>query len=346
VEHPGFVDLAAYLDGELLDDQREMVAEHLKSCASCRVATLHSGEHVPTPEAEVDLEGASIPEQLRAHLQEVPPEPAAGQIWRLRWNEVTALSVVLRVHEEEVTVAPVSVDSWLADEYAVYVSAEWSPIGVALAIWVSLVGTVPLCVLDRYLGDVDVLDQLPSVRDAFRKGIPAPSHIPVGSPILSAFDERSQYRRQLTATFSALADVEWHDPTFGHGDGDLGATLDGLEAEEIGSCLGLGPPDVFVLLRGETPLTAEQADKLAALSGTSAEDLLRATPPVPSELVRELDHPANRSLIEVYAIRNDWSPTQVRFEARNALLGLATRFAGDPKAPIDWRRVLRDWLDA
>jgi hypothetical protein len=259
---------------------------------------------------------------------------------------VASLGVVLRVHEEEVTVAPVCLDSWLADEYAVFVSEEWSPIDVSLAIWVSLVTTVPLCALDWYLGEVDVLDQLPAVRDAFVKGLSPPSHIPTGAAVVSTLDERSQFRRQLATTISDLADAGWHEPSISQGDGDLGKMLDGLEPERIGESLGLEPPSVFVLLRGETPLTESQAARLSALSGIAVDVLRNASPPIPSRLLRELDHPINRSLIEECAIRNSWSFTEVRFEARNALLGRAARFEGDPDAPIDWRRMLRDWLDA
>lgn len=345
MDHPCLVQLADYLDGRLDDAQHSLVSEHLEACLSCRVALRHAGEPIDLPQADTRLASSAVLDLALARTDEPPPEPAAGQLWRLRWDDVVALAVVLRVHDEEVTIAPVGIDSWLADEYAVYVSEAWSPIGVSFAVWMSLVGTIPLCVLDWYLGDVDVLDQLPAVSDAFRKGIAAPAHIPVGAPIDHLLDERWQYRRQMMGSLSALADAAWCEPLSAVGDGDLGAMLDGCEPSEIGSSLGLEPPDVFVLLRGDTPLTAGQAELLSSMSGRSVGDLLNAAPPVPPALLRELDHPVNRPLIEGFADRNGWSPVRVRFEARNALLGRAARFAGDPSAPIDWRRVLRDWLE-
>jgi hypothetical protein len=339
------VELIAYSDNELeqVGSASELIKSHLEECISCRVALERAAPRFDLPSDGEAFDQSQL-DGILSVLDEISPEPASGQLWRLRWEDTVAMAVVLNVDDQDVRVAPACLDSWLADDYAVFVSKEWSPLRASLAVWTSLISTVPLCVLDRYLGEVDVLDQVQVTWEAFRKGGAVPGHIPVGDTIVSPLDERWQFRRQLAADFSVLSDAGWSEPSAGTGDGSLGAMLDGIEPQAIGEALDLLPPDVFILLRGETPLNAEQADRLAELTAISPSELMSASPPVPREILREISHPRNRARLEERAARSRWSYREVRVRACTALVGTAARYAGQSDAPIDWHRVLQDWL--
>jgi hypothetical protein len=101
-------------------------------------------------------------------------------------------------------VVPVSFDTELADEHTLIVPAEASPLGTPLTFHVPVEATVDdRNLLDR-LGSADVAAAVESVRAAWLTGEPVQG-LTVGPSIVSALDERIEYRGALADCLAELA---------------------------------------------------------------------------------------------------------------------------------------------
>ncbi len=296
--------------------------------------------------ASVGLDCGGLRPRLPSRLRAEPPDPFPGQLWRLRWTGATALGVVLGVEADDVIVAPVGLDEWMADDYAVVVRPDWSPLHTGMAVWVGLEAVVPLIVLDVYLGDADVLDQIAAVRQAYRQRRPVADTILVGPPVTDATDERNQYRRHLALAFASLSDAEWLDVAAPDADSrSLVDLLRGVEPRLLAEALGLDARSTFVLMSGERVPTSEEAEVIARLVGTDADEVRAAAPAIPPELARELSHPRHRREIEQRASAAGHDEGEERRRVLRDLLPVAARRAGDETAPLDWRRLVADHLE-
>jgi hypothetical protein len=290
---------------------------------------------------------AVLDSRLTEALGSDTPEPDAGQLWRLRWGDTTALAVLIKVGADDFTVAPASLDEWMADDYTVVVAPSWSPIGTGIAVWVGLESIVPPYVLDVCLGEVDVLDQIAAVRQAYRKGISVEEVIVVGPPIIEVVDERREYRDGLALEFASLSEAEWLDLPASPAQETLAAEslvnlLRPVDPRGLAEALGLDAPSTFALLGGERLLAPEEASIIGRMVGIDPAVVLAATPPVPPGLLRELNHPDHRRAIEARAAQTGHTDSEERRLALRELLPVAARRAGDEAAPLDWRRLVRD----
>ena len=347
--HPLLTELSDYLDGTAREGDLARIRDHLESCRECRVILQHASDS-----ARVDLPGiaewsAQLDSGLVTALRSEAPEPKAGQLWRLRWDDTSVLSVVLRVKGEDVIVAPVGLDEWMADDYSIVVSPDWSPLGIAFAIWVGLEAVVPLVVLDVCFGEVDALDQIAAVRHAEHKGVLVEEAILVGSPIFTASDERSQYRRDLSLAMGRLSDATWLESSNNQGHEltpSLVELLEPVDPRRLAHVLKLDAPSTFALMSGERLLTPEEAALVGSLIDVDGVTILNAIPPVPPGLVHELSHPIHRQEIFRRAQSSGHSENEERRLALRELLPVAARRAGDEAAPLDWRRLVRDRFEA
>ncbi|MGI8899678.1 MAG: zf-HC2 domain-containing protein [Nocardioides sp.] len=345
-QHPLLTQLADFVDGALGPDDRTDVQEHIDACRECRLRVQGAAGRVTVPAVALPADGPRVEADLRKLLWEEPPNPAPGQLWRLRWNDTTALGVVLRVEGDDVIVTPVGLDEWMADDYAVVVRPDWSPLHIGLSVWVALEAVVPFLVLDVYLGEADFLDQVAAVRQAYRQGRTVEDTVLVGPPVIEVTDERNQYRRQLALAFASLADAEWIDVAAPGGDGrSLVELMRGADPRSLAEVLGLDIRSTFVLMSGERVPTSAEAEVIAALIDADVDEVRAATPTIPPELAHELSHPRHRRDIERRAYAAGHGESDERRQALRHLLPVAARRAGDPEAPLDWRRLVDDYLD-
>jgi hypothetical protein len=101
-------------------------------------------------------------------------------------------------------VVPASLDIAFADEDAVIVPADDSPLGLPLALHVAVESTIdPGTLLDR-LGAIDAAADVDAARAAWSANVRRDG-IAVGSSIMSPLDERVEYRNALAARMAALA---------------------------------------------------------------------------------------------------------------------------------------------
>jgi len=338
--------LAGFVDRALGQDDLTSVQEHIDACRECRLRLQRAAPAVPIPAVALPADGPRVEPDLRKLLWVEPPDPAPGQLWRLRWNDITALGVVLRVEGDDVIVTPVGLDERMADDYTVVVGPEWSPLHVGMSVWVALEAVVPFLVLDVYLGDADFLDQIAAVRQAYRQRRAVADTIVVGPPVIDETDERTQYRRQLALAFASLADAEWVDVASPGRDGrSLVDLMRGADPRMVADALNLDVRSTFVVMSGERVPTSEEAELIAELIDADVEEVWAAAPPIPPELAHELSHPRHRRDIERRARAAGHGESDERRQALRDLLPVAARRAGDETAPLDWRRLVDDYIE-
>jgi hypothetical protein len=136
--------------------------------------------------------GAVVPETVRAAVAGADrPEagPQAGELWRARppgGDPVTLVWLRSVGPAGAVVVVPASFDTEFADDSTLVVPAEASPLGLPLALHLSLETTIdPEALLDR-LGQLDIAGW------------------PVGPRIVSPLDERIEYRQALADRLAEL----------------------------------------------------------------------------------------------------------------------------------------------
>jgi hypothetical protein len=185
-----------------------------------------------------------------------------------------------------VRAAPVTLDSELADDSAVVTSSDGSDLTVPLVVWLQDATSLPVCVLDRFLGAVHV-------------DLRAASALQHGRPVLTAADERAVHRARLQDALDVFVAARWAP----EGDGSLGALLGTARPQQIAQVLGVPNRMVIGLRRGERFLSPQQAELLAPLLHRSAGEVLAANPPLPEDLVADLDLPEYRARITALARR-------------------------------------------
>jgi hypothetical protein len=232
------------------------------------------------------LTTASLPSSIAGAWSERPPRPTGRQLWRARWGSVTQLLVVLDASARSVRAAPVTLDPELADDSAVITYSDESDLTVPLVVWLQDAASLPVRVLDRFLGAVHV-------------DLRAASALRHGRPVLTAADERAVHRARLQDTLDVFVAARWAP----EGDGSLGALLGAARPQQIAQVLGVPNRMVIGLRRGERFLSPQQAELLAPLLHRSAGEVLAANPPLPEDLVADLDLPEYRARITALARR-------------------------------------------
>jgi plasmid maintenance system antidote protein VapI len=276
---------------------------------------------------------AAVPATVVAAWHGQAPEPIAGQLWRASWGELNELVLVLAVAGDHLRTAPVTVDVDYADEDTVVLPADATPLSVELAVWLGLQRDLPFGVLDRYLG---------SIGERWRKAEDVERGLASGDPrrgpaCLSAADPRAEYRARLDDTLDMLAAATWV-PT---GSGGLPQLLRaaGLDPQQLVTLLGMTPQQALAVLRGQAPLSSDQADRLVQVSGHGTDELLAANPPLPADLVARLDRPRRRAQVRELARRRQVPETAAWRAAAFGTWALAARQTGD-KVDAAWDQRL------
>jgi hypothetical protein len=252
------------------------------------------------------------PAVLAAWTNAVPPV-APGQLWRAHWEEVSRFVVVLRLEGVTVEVAPVSLDVELATDDAVLLEPGETDFDVPVAIWLGLRAAVPVRVLEQHAGAVH-LDV-----DALRKA-------PAGRPVLTPLDDRAMGLAVLGDDMDELAAA----PT---SEASLPDLLHGVTIKQLAE-LRIPTPHALALLRGLRPLTPEQAADVASLTRASPEALLRANPPLPAEVLRDLAAAGVQDLLPQLAARRGISEEDARLMAGYGAYALSARETGP--GTVDW----------
>jgi hypothetical protein len=254
------------------------------------------------------LAAASIPPAVRHAWTDRPPTPAPGQIWRARWGTVTQMLLILDAPSRSVRAAPVTLDLDAADESAAVLPPNSSELAVPLVVWLSDATSLPLRVLDRFLGLLTV--DLTTLSEA--------DHGPL---VLTPADERAVRRARLQDALDVFVAARWAP----EGNGNLNALLSTADPKGLAQVLEVPDRTVIALRRGKAALTPEQAERLSPVVHQPVEALLAANPSLPEDLVADLDHPAYRAKVVALAQRRRIEETQVWLTAGFAVAAVAHR---------------------
>lgn len=303
------------------------------------------------PQRFLDLaKGARGPRALsEAGLRERFGDPTrveleAGQVWRVRWDKVSMLVLVLEVEAREVSAAPVTIDPPGENETSVVVDGSCTVFGVDATVWIGLVSPIPLRVLERV---VDAWgDDIVECAAGWTRGLPgsALAGVREGQPIRSALEPAAAVRAELADDLEYLR----HAPGLPVQEprrttGSLASLLgDRLDLASLCAALQLPQPEVMKLLRGKSLLSPDQINAVASATELSAEEIASTIRPLPVDLVLAVEHPRWRSTWVRRARRLGVSETEARLSGGYGAFALAARQTGG--AAADWDARLRQFL--
>lgn len=247
---------------------------------------MSDGQKSPRARLRAALAGAVLPSAVQDAWAASPPDPTSGQLWRARWGTVTQMLLILESSARSVRATPVTFDLGMADDSAGILPATASDLSIPLVVWIDDAASLPLRVLDRFVGVL--AEQRRRVQDA-----------PRGRPIASAVDERAVQRARGQDAMDVFVSARWAP----EGSGTLKEILGRTERSRLTAALALPDRQVIALLRGRNGVTPEQAELLAPVVGETAEALLASNPPLDEDLVADLDLPVYRAKVNALAKR-------------------------------------------
>jgi hypothetical protein len=262
----------------------------------------------PAARLRAALIAATLPATVRRAWTDQPPTPAPGQIWRARWGSATLLLLVLEASRRSVRAVPVTLDVDGADETAAVLSPESSELRSSLVVWLDDATLLPPRVLDRYLGSLTVDPGELSAADR-------------GRSVFTDADERAVQRARLQDILDGFVAARWAP----EGPGNLKELLGAADVKDLAQALQEPPRTVIALRRGKAALTPDQAERLAPVIHLPVETLLAANPPLPEDLVADLDHPAYRAKVVSLAERRGIDEKQAWLTAGFAVAAVAHR---------------------
>ncbi|MGW1917634.1 hypothetical protein ACWCQS_45045 [Streptomyces sp. NPDC002076] len=269
-----------------------------------------------------------VPDAVREAATVPPRDPEPGQIWRAVWEYAVQLLVITEVGCDTVQAVPLSLERY-ADAHTLLLPAGASTLEQPLALWWALKQALPWHVLDRQVSQLTV--PLPASADpALPHDVPPGARW--GSPAPSPAAAAAEYRGVLADTLARLSAARWAS----QGSGALPQLLQkrGVNAQQLASQLQLPPAQALSVWRGQYPLTADQAEKLAVLLGLGMDEVLAANPALPPAVVRELNRPMRRGQVRALAARHIENEHQARLRAAYGIFTLAAR--QDDRTNMDW----------
>lgn len=287
--HPSPIELVGLADNNLDRDAANAVRAHVKQCAYCRLLFRNATETTLDHTEDVVLP-TSNGTPWRSYPTTIP---AAGQIWRLSWDDVSLLGVLGREPiDQRVVIRLVLTDDNLepATE-SVLADLAGDQIMIAVlraAIWVQL-SSLETCV-GELIGGLELPDELlelTSVSPWIEKQL-APW----------ADDYALDLVDQLAMDLEQLVQADWSTVC-----GDANATQ--LDTDKLLQA-GFEGPRVIELARGAMPAAYEYS---ALRSAGADPDALAA---VPSKVRAELDQPRYKIAILSYARLRRTTESQVR----------------------------------
>lgn len=267
------------------------------------------------------------------------PDPQRGDLWRVTWDDWTALVVALRVTACEVLAAPLTIDPDTGDDQSLCLQPGDTVLDVPCAVWGGLTTTLPLRVFDAHLGRIES-DLVAALVDLAAGAAPH-SDRRTGQEISSPFDPIASDRAEVEDLMHDLAAAHWA-PTGDTTATTLGALLGPAALPELPRLLGVSTAEVWEVWRGHHMLTADQAAAVEHRFDVDTSTLLEG--PAPDDaLVVELDHPRWRTQLRALRYTRDLGDVAVRRTAAAGAVAMAARQTGSGDG--GWRARLQHYFD-
>ena len=332
MDHPTDLDLAEFVDRQLDNVATEAIGRHLEGCGLCRALVADMGPANWSTRHPAFV-APPAPAALAAGFTRPAGEPHPGELWRLEWQHDAALALVLAVEGGRVRVVPAVVEPISTGTTIVPVSAEDSPLTIALAAWATLVSWVPMGVLDVSFGEV----ASPALAQLQRA-------VAMRQPPLSSADVAIPEYISLAAIVGRLALARWADD-------DMADPIDlrarsqevGVSVTTLSEALGVSPGDVTELFRGHKVPSDDQVDVLARILEVDPRRFRRA-PTIPEDMVQAIERPGWRPHLKKRARRFDISEAAARQQLAAELLPVAARTTGRSRGRPDWAQLIAEAL--
>lgn len=325
--HPPLVDLVAFADGEPLDAATN---SHIGSCQECRDQIADLDGPVEGEEDDADVTVAVLPDAVAELFGSTPDaDPVVGELWHLEWEGAAMLAVVTAVAGDRYQVAAAIPTIGDTDEPGA-VSADQSPLGVALALWPVPDLTVPLGVFARRAGPVP-----DSAVDAMKAAEPRRSW----AATLARLD--------LVPAVEALHDASWVPQRAPTANTPTLAELmraRNLKPSEVAARTRLSPADVIAIVSDTRAATPTEADELAALLDVDPATVRRPVS-IPGALVQAIERPIHRAAVQLRAARDGVSEAAARLSAATAVLAMPARTSSADRDVATWDQLLTQYLD-
>jgi len=323
IQHPTDRNLAALIDGRLSDSVAEGLRGHIRNCLRCQLRAGAAGDTLNGENLQ-DVESVPI-----AILDDIVPEmPDQGEIWRLVWDEITALAVIWRVDLDRLSVLPV-IDLADADEWSALLHPEVTGRLGELAVSVALETAVPWSVLSACVTNLADTDSIRSLRTAFRSD--SPSTARRGDAVRSPLDERLVGLEATAEIFSDLANATWATVPAGPAAAYMGF-------EKL-TDIGIETNRALAMVRGGSP-TDDEASLIKAETG-----VWPAVSAVDEKLRRAIDQPRRKAAIRARAAANHRDEGSERLALARLAEPALVAARGTKGAPPDYDTILDRLLD-
>ncbi|GLY71085.1 hypothetical protein Atai01_77040 [Amycolatopsis taiwanensis] len=173
---------------------------------------------------------------------------------------------------------------------------------------------------------------------------PAPAGTRHGHGGESALDPVASFRAELADDMESLQQAPGLPAEVpGMTTPDLASLLgDQLDLALLCTSLGMRQPEVMKLLRGKVPLTLEQINTVARVTGLAAEKIVQTVRPLPFGLVVAAEHPRWRHVWHERARRRHISEAEARLSGSYGAFALAARETSGKER--NWHERLRRFL--
>lgn len=302
---------------------------HVESCGRCQLRVAQSDPAVDTAQRG----RPDLPEVVITVNETRDENPVRGDVWRLAWDSVVLLAVILDEDQDRFRVLPV-LDSCDADEWCTLLSALASGGLGDMAVSTALESTIPRSVLDARVGRLPDMGPITRLRTEYRTG-ESDGMVLRGEPIRSSRDERLVALDELNEELTFLSNAVWTPDAAGQpGTSQIPPDM----FEEVAEALST--EEALAIYRG-APVTDRQAQRIAQETGTRP-----ASAPVPAAVISILESPTIKHKIRERARRFERSEASERQELAHSLCesGVAARGA-QPSTAVAYDVILDKILD-
>jgi hypothetical protein len=253
----------------------------------------------------------------------VSPELAAGQCWRLRWNDDVALAVITRVDDDYLLVMPIDLSPDAADETALVVPGAPAGFETDVAVFAMLETGVGPWTLEFLVTDLVG----PAGASALRGWLKGnedelPDGWRYGSPTQHDAHPRRMNRAALGANISVLGEAEWLDTGWSRNAAQALAAGPSITADTIRAMwevIGGTPQRCSTIALGRVEPTEDERLKLEA-AGLSV-----STQTPEPDVLRFLDTVEAKSSLVLVSSRRNQDEGQLRREVAVKTLAMAAR---------------------
>ncbi|MEV1013040.1 hypothetical protein AB0I89_30560 [Micromonospora sp. NPDC049801] len=274
-----------------------------------------------------------VPDPVLQIFNGRPGPPRPGQLWRARWADVTELVLLLHVDASEVDAAPASLEDAFGDVDTVVLPPTLTTLNSPIAVWAGASRNVPVCALDRQIGDTRLDPTLNLVEWATANGAVR------GRRVIGAIDPLAEFRGRLLDAMTTLEEATWAPAGTGRLSHLIAAA--GVTISDLIQQLGVAPQRALAIRRGQAAASEREARGLAAMLSLTVAEILNANPSLPPDLVQALSMPRCRENVSRLALEWGCDERDVWQVAAFGVYELAARQTGGVAQPAWAERIDR-----